>query len=138
MKKVISLVISVVMLLTCLCVNVNATVVLYNNYTSLGNVKGYAQLSATPSLSYSEVGTASASSHSIYASNHVLNSSGFGSGEPIYTTTPALGTTYSATATRYYTFPNGYKAYGTYEVDNVNNSSDYWYDDITLVRGQDF
>jgi len=138
MKRTISLIISVMVLLTCLCVSVNATVVLYNNYTSIGNVKGYEQLSATSSLTYSEVGTASASSHSIYASNRVLNSSGLNSGEPTYITSPALGTTYSATATRYYTFPTGYQAYGTYQVENSSNSGDYWYDDITLIQGQDF
>lgn len=125
--------------MTALAVSVNAAAQVYNRYTCVGNVKGYMQLSATASSTFSEVGTASASSHTIYASNRVLNDSGnMVNGQSTLYVEPPVGTTYAATTTRSYSFATGYQAYGTYEVENTSNKNDYWYDSIFMVRGIDF
>lgn len=139
MKKFLCALLSVCLLASMSTMSVNAESKVYNRYTSSGNVKGYMQLSATSSSTFSEVGTASASSHKIYASNRVLTNNGTAvAGQNPYIAEPDVGTPYVATATRSYSFPTGYKAYGTYEVTNDNDYNDFWYDTITMVRGVDF
>ena len=139
MKKYLCILLSVCLFMTVLSVSVEAAVQIYNRYTCVGNVRGYMQLTATASSTFSEVGSASASSHTIYASNRVLNTNNnMVSGQSTFYVAPSTGTTYAATTIRSYSFPTGYQAYGTYEVENTNNKNDYWYDSIIMVRGIDF
>ena len=139
MKKQLCMLLSVCLLTTAFAVSVNAESKVYNRYTCVGNVKGYMQLTATASSTFSEVGTASASSHTIYASNRVLNANGnMVNDQDTISVSPPVGTTYAATETRSYSFANGYQAFGTYEVENTSDEDDYWYDTIFMVRGIDF
>lgn len=140
MKKFLCILFTLCFLSVLISIPTSAAVLLENRYTCLGGVKGYMQLSAIPSLTFSEVGTASPRTHYISTRNRVLNTSGFiASNQSEYSANPDLGTAYIATETRYYDFPDGYKAHGTYEVYRDGYYwDDYWYDTFTLVRGIDF
>lgn len=134
------MILTVVTLFVFLQVAVGATVVVENRYTCQGNVKGYMQLSATPALTFSEIGTASCSNHLIYVVNRVYSDTGGTvSGQIQYHSGPPVGTPYTQTTTRYYTFPDGYEAYGTFKVERHGwEEDDYWFDTISLIRGIDF